>query len=153
MANGGRPPGPGLAKVRAAPLLRRHRVELVATSDGRLRELFDRADVISEGSARVEGGEIVYYGSTSLRIGAGAGPDAGIEALARVAALDPHIRLRALRMARQEASARADGPIGTLRAELCFDPPPSPRAAARPAVVALTIDVSAVVLRRARDAT
>ena len=125
-------------------------MELVASSDGRLRDLFDGADVISEGGARAEGAELVYYGSTSLRIGrAGAPEAAAIEELASFAALDPHVRVRALRVARREASARAGGPLGTLRAELSVE---APGGGARPAIVALTIDVSAVVLRRARDA-
>ncbi|MCC6556163.1 MAG: hypothetical protein IT372_24650 [Polyangiaceae bacterium] len=172
MDDEGRRRGPGLAKARAAPLVRRRRLELVAASDGRLRELFDDADVISEGRAGLEGGELVYHGSTSVRLGPG--DDAGIEALARVATLDPHMRLRALRLARREASARAGGPIGTLRAEVSFDAaagaaalgaqgaPPGARPGApieepprgRNQVVSLTIDVSAVVLRRGgRDAT
>ena len=132
----------------------------MAASDGRLRELFDDADVISEGRAGIEGGELVYHGSTSVRLGRG--DDAGIEALARMATLDPHMRLRALRIARREASARAGGPIGTLRAEVSFDATATAATAAttapatatklpqagRSQVVSLTIDVSAVVLRR-----
>lgn len=138
-----RPRGPGLAKTRAAPLLRRRTLYLVATSDGALRDLFERADIVSEGEARREGDVLVYYGTTSLLL-----RDLEVPihvALARAVALDPHVRVRALRIARREAAARAGGPLGTLHAELTFPEPPG---AGR--VVALTIDVAAVVLQQAR---
>lgn len=142
-----RPSGPGLTKIRAAPLLRRRVVELYATSDGEVRELFELADVISEGSARVEGDELVYYGSTSLLL-VPADPSL-LRELARVLPLDPHTRVRALRVARREASARAGGALGTIRADLTFagGATPSPSSRGRPAL-ALTVDVTAVVLRR-----
>jgi hypothetical protein len=127
-------------------------VELVAASDGRLRELFDGADVVSEGGAREEGGDLVYYGSTSVLLAPPGEPTAEpLEELARVAALDPHVRVRAVRIARREASARAGGPLGTLHAELSFRETWTEAvggSGARAAIVALTIDVSAIVLRR-----
>jgi hypothetical protein len=152
MANGGRSPGPGLAKARSAPLLRRRLVELVAASDGRLRELFDGADVVSEGSARMEGRDLVYYGSTSVLLGSSREQGAqAIEELARMATLDPHVRVRAVRIARREASARAGGPIGTLHAEVSFREARRADRGGAPgeaeAVLSLAIDVSAIVLQ------
>jgi hypothetical protein len=115
----------------------------VATSEGRLRELLDAADVVSEGGARAEGDDLVYYGSTSLLLMPPVAPHE-LAMLARVLEIDPHVRLRVLRVARREACARAGGSLGTLRAELSFVPAP---AGARGAI-ALTADVTAVILRR-----
>lgn len=155
-------PGPGPAKVRGAPLILRRYVELVATSEGRLRELFEVADVISEGSAREEDGRLVYYGSTSLLIRPGEDA-ATVAQLGRLLPFDPHVRIRALRIAHREASSRAGGPIGTLHAELSFGDaaqPAQPAQAAQPApgdrarlALALTVDVSAVVLTRGARTT
>jgi hypothetical protein len=118
----------------------------VATSEGRLRELLEAADVVSEGSARAEGDNLVYYGSTSLLLMPAVAPHE-LAVLARILEMDPHVRLRVLRVARREACARAGGALGTLRAELSFGPAP---AGARGAI-ALTADVTALILRRARS--
>ncbi len=142
-------PGPGPAKIRGAPLVLRRFVELVAASEGRLREIFDAADVVSEGSARPEGSRIVYYGSTSIVLRPGEEP-ALVAELARVLPLDPHARVRALRIAHREAASRAGGPIGVLHAELSFDAP-APAHAGR--ALGLTVDVSAVVLTRGARST
>ncbi|HVY49608.1 MAG TPA: hypothetical protein VHB21_27130, partial [Minicystis sp.] len=63
-----RDPRPPLAKVRALPAVRARVVSLVAALEGRAREIFERADVVSEGEARVEGARRVYYGSTHVLI-------------------------------------------------------------------------------------
>ncbi|XYI03398.1 hypothetical protein ACMHYB_27980 [Sorangium sp. So ce1128] len=134
-------PGPGLAKVQSPPLFHRRRVELVTCSTGRLHALFDRADVLSEGSTRSEEGGLVYYGSTSLLVALP--PDAPLDqALDRALALDPHLRLRALRVAQREATARAGGPLGPMHAEIRCGL--APRAATTS--FALTVDVTARVL-------
>jgi len=136
-----RPHHPGLAKAGHGRLVRRRRLELVAAEDGPLREMIDAADVVSEGLAKPEGGGVVYYGSTSLlllaRSRGGTLPDPEIETMALVLAHDPHLRLRALRIAQREASFRARGDIGPLRAEL------EVRASA--AGVVVVVDVVAVV--------
>ncbi|HSN98325.1 MAG TPA: hypothetical protein VLS89_08500 [Candidatus Nanopelagicales bacterium] len=136
------PARPGLAKTRAAPLVRRRVVELTAASDGGVRDLFEAADVVSEGGAREEGDRLVYYGSTSLLL-VPADP-ALLADLARVLPLDPHTRARALRVAHREASTRAGGALDTVHAEISFV---GPRGGARPAI-AVMVDVTAVVLRR-----
>ncbi|AKT40501.1 hypothetical protein [Chondromyces crocatus] len=139
--------GPGLSKSRAAPLVRRRMVELWSTTEGELRALFDAADVVSEGAARVEGGQLVYYGSTSVLL---VPPDPSmLRDLWRVLPFDPHVRLRALRIAHREASARAGGPLASLQAELGFveEMSPSTLSRGRPAF-AISVDVTAVVLER-----
>jgi hypothetical protein len=121
MAPSERTPRPGLAKARAAPLVRGRTARLLEARDGAWRLAFERADVVSEGRAEPEPGGLVYYGTTSVILEPhhGASPTAGeLEDLAVLAPLDPHLRLRALRIARREAAARVDAPLGPLRAEL-----------------------------------
>jgi hypothetical protein len=135
--------GPGLAKVRRAPLLRRRRLELVTVTEGRFREIFEAADVMSEGCARSEGDESVYYGSTHLLLlsasRGGQLPDGDVQALARILHGDPHFRLRAMRLAQGEAAARAGAPLGPLRAEMTME------ADARG--ISVHVEVSATLLR------
>lgn len=113
---------PGLAKVRAAPLVQRRRVELCTAQSGRWREILEDADVVSEGAVRAEDGVLIYYGTTSVLLlrssSGGALPDLDVASLAAIVRLDPHVRLRALRIAHREASARAGSPIGVLRADI-----------------------------------
>jgi hypothetical protein len=113
---------PGLAKVRGLPLLRRRLVELWQAADYRWRELFESADVMSEGATREEPSGPVYYGSTSVLLQLsrrGLDLDENeLEQIKRVIAADPHARLRAVRIACLEAQLRAGGPIGRVRAEL-----------------------------------
>lgn len=116
------PASPGLAKVRAAPLVKRRRVELCTAFDGRWREILEAADIMSEGAARPEGASLVYYGTTSVLLArksaGGLIPDLDVASLARVLAKDPHVRLRALRIAHREAKVRAGAPIQTILAEI-----------------------------------
>jgi hypothetical protein len=112
---------PGLAKTRGMSLLHTRNVELWLSSDYRFRQLFEVADVMSEGATRQEAEGRFYYGSTSLLI-----PTAKLRELAperahdvaRLLAADPHARLRAVRIACLEAQLRAGGPLGRVRAEL-----------------------------------
>ena len=110
---------PGLAKTLRAPLFQTRAVRLMASSDARWGELFDRADVVSEGAARGEGAERSYFGSSNIILLVKP-EDAGqsVESLAGAVAHDPHVRLRAMRMARREAAQRADGTLDRLRAEI-----------------------------------
>lgn len=116
------PASPGLTKVRAVPLVQRRRVELCTAHEGRWREILDAADVMSEGKTRPEGAGFVYYGSTSVllprRSSGGHLPDPDVPSLAGILRLDPHIRLRALRIAHREAELRAGAPMRTLHAEI-----------------------------------
>lgn len=114
--------GPGLKKTHALPLLSARKVELWQASDYRWRELFEAADVMSEGATRDEPDGKMYYGSTSILLPfssrGGFVPDDQAEPVARVLARDPHARLRATRVARLEAQVRSAAPIGRVRAEL-----------------------------------
>lgn len=118
----GKSRGPGLTKARALGLLERRSLTLLRSSDYRWRELFESADVMSEGAPREEPDGTTYYGSTSILLPfsskGGAVPD---ELGAEVAALigsDPHARVRAVRIACLEAQVRSRGPLGRVRAEL-----------------------------------
>lgn len=114
--------GPGLKKTHALPLLSTRKVELWQSSDYRWRELFEGADVMSEGATRDEPDGKMYYGSTSILLPfssrGGLVPDDQAEQVARLLARDPHARLRATRVARLEAQVRSAAPIGRVRAEL-----------------------------------
>jgi hypothetical protein len=113
---------PGLAKTRQEALFSKRSVDLVKASDYRLRELFENADVMSEGKTRDDADGATYYGSTSILLPfssrGGSVPDADAGALVLLLQSDPHARLRAIRVARIEAQVRAHAPIGRVRAEL-----------------------------------
>jgi hypothetical protein len=92
-------------------------VHLIASSDARWALLFEKADIVSEGASRDVGARRAYFGSTNIllltdELFPGAGD------LARIAANDPHLRLRAVRTARREAAQRAGGPLDRLHAEI-----------------------------------
>jgi hypothetical protein len=114
--------GPGLKKTHALPLVSTRKLELWQSSDYRWRELFEGADVMSEGATRAEPDGKMYYGSTSVLLPfssrGGFVPDDQAEQLARLLTRDPHARLRATRIARLEAQVRSAAPIGRVRAEL-----------------------------------
>lgn len=114
--------GPGLAKTRGLPLLRQRSVHVRQSPDYRWRELFERADVMSEGATRTEPEGTRYYGSTSILVPfasrGGPLPDGEVAEILTSISIDPHARLRAVRIARLEAQLRASGPIGLLHAEL-----------------------------------
>lgn len=135
------PPGPGLAKANARSFVRRRRMDFVAVEEGPLQQLVEKADVISEGLARIEAAGSVYYGTTSVLLVAssrgGALPDADVENLSTLFARDPHLRLRVLRIAVREARARAGGDLGRVSAEMDVR--------SSPAGIEVTIDVVAVV--------
>jgi hypothetical protein len=129
--------GPGLAKTRSAPLVEERLAQVTRTSDGRWRALFDAADLVTEGAAREEPQGRFWYGTTSMILPADA-RDAAL--LARVAARDVHVRLRALRAARREACLRAPGRLGRLACEIRFR--------AHPRGVRIDVDVQAPLIER-----
>ncbi len=112
--------GPGIAKARGLPLVTQRLVTRARGSDARWRELFDRADVVSEGSVRHEAGGDVWYGSTSLVLVLPLASCAPRDRtfLTAFAARDLHVRLRALRAARAEATLRAPQPLGPSSCEI-----------------------------------
>ena len=112
---------PGLAKARAVAFVRRRQVEQWAAIDYRWRELFERADVMSEGAVREEPNGATYYGSTSVILPVvsrgGLIPDQQVSLIARALSGDPHARTRAVRVAYLEAQLRARAPMERLSAE------------------------------------
>lgn len=114
--------GPGLAKTLGAPLLRSRKLELWQSSDYRWRQLFESADVMSEGATREEPDGPVYYGTTSVLLPTvsegGSLPDAQLAEAVQLLRGDPHARVRAVRIACLEAQLRANGPLGRVSAEL-----------------------------------
>lgn len=147
-------PRPGLARARQT-LLRARSARLVAASEGLLREAFERADVVSEGERGADGS---YFGSTSLVL---RGALTGFSGLPRsVFEADPHLRLRALRVARREAERRAGAALGTVRADLSVSVTRrtarhEPLAAAPPSgyEVEIRVDVAAPVAPGGRRAS
>jgi hypothetical protein len=111
---------PGLAKARGLPLVCARPATLVRAPDPPWRELFDRADVVSEGSVREERSGRVWYGSTSLILDVEplAVDPPWVASLATIAARDIHVRLRALRTAHREACLRAPGRLGRFTCEM-----------------------------------
>jgi hypothetical protein len=117
-----REPRPGLVKTRHAALFARRKLELVKASDYRFRELFENADVMSEGKTRDDTDGATYYGSTSILLpftskGGGVPDDLAEEFVALIRS-DPHARIRAVRVACVEAQVRAHAVLGRVRAEL-----------------------------------
>ena len=135
---------PGLVKIRSVPLVQRRSVELCAAHAGRFRDILDAADVMSEGRVSIEDGALVYHGTTSVlllrRSLGGLLPDRDVISLAAVLENDPHLRVRALRIAHREATARAGSPIGRACSDLRIEP------GARG--VTISIEVSAPLQRR-----
>jgi hypothetical protein len=116
------PRRPGLAKTKELPLVSYQTRTLVRSADYRWRELLEHADVLSEGAIRNETEGPVYYGSTSLilpnRAHGGCFDQAEQQTLAALLSVDPHARVRVVRMACLEAQLRARRPIGSVRAEV-----------------------------------
>jgi hypothetical protein len=114
--------GPGTVKTKALAIGSSRTLELWQSADYRLRELFESADVMSEGATRSEPDGATYYGSTSVLLPfsahGGAVPKERARELTRLIANDPHARIRAIRIACLEAQIRSGAPIGRVRAEL-----------------------------------
>ena len=88
-------------------------------SDARWREMFEKADIVSEGSVLDDRQGRVWYGSTSLILPADAS-DAAF--FAAVAERDVHVRVRALRAAYREARSRAPSALGRFSCEVRVAP-------------------------------
>ncbi len=84
-------------------------------SDTRWRELFECADVVSEGGVRIEPQGRVWYGSTSLILPM---DDPAGSYAAALAERDVHVRLRAVRTAHTEACLRAPSRLGRFACEV-----------------------------------
>jgi hypothetical protein len=141
---------PGLAKTKRARLFQPRTLRLVASSDARWSQLFDTADVVSEGAPRGEGSERSYFGSSNIILLISPEIDGQTaETLAGAVAIDPHVRLRAMRIARREATQRAHGPLDRMRTEITVSPCAKG--------IAVHVEVEALLMRdrraKARDAS
>ena len=114
--------GPGLRKASLPRLLSSHQFELWRVVDYELGELFEHADVMSEGAARAEGPSLTYYGITSIllltRSHGGNIPDESLHNTVEVLRRNPHARTRAIRIACREAQVRCPQPLARVEAEL-----------------------------------
>jgi hypothetical protein len=116
--------GPGLVKSRPAYFVEQPVRRMVRCSDYLWSELFKVADVVSEGAIRIETAGPIYYGSTHIRLPnallAARGHRRDVAALENLMHLDPHLRVRALRVARLEAQIRSGSDFESVRSELTF---------------------------------
>jgi len=112
--------GPGLAKTRGERLVRVRVVTALRTSDARFRAMFETADVLSEGSVVSASSVSTWFGTTSLILAWPPGMVSPAERafVAALASRDPHVRLRAVRVAHREAALRAPGSLGCLECEV-----------------------------------
>src|SRR5690606_29117392 len=113
---------PGLRKAGTAELIRARTLTLWRSTDYPLGELLESADVMSEGGLREDNGLQRYYGTTTLllplRSAGGYIRDADHSSAALLVALDPHVRLRAIRIAAREARVRGPHLLGTILSEV-----------------------------------
>ncbi len=113
---------PGPKKVQRLPIGSRRTCQFVQSIDYSWRELFEKADVVSEGAIRDESDGPVYYGSTSVLLASslygGGYAEADRDSVLQLLSADPHARVRAVRIACLEAQLRARRSIGAVRAEL-----------------------------------
>lgn len=113
-----------MVKSRPAPIVEQRVRYWVRCADYLWLKFFEAADVVSEGAIRVEGVGRVYYGSTHIRLLHAAFPGNGpldtAEGLERIARADPHVRVRAIRLACLEAQIRSGAEFDSVRTELAF---------------------------------
>ena len=117
--------GPTIVKARKPALVSMDRRARLRVHEAVWREMFDRADLVSEGSCRDEKGVRVWYGTTSLILPLGL-PFTHEERhfLAAVAARDLHVRLRAIRVAHREAQSRAPAALDNATCEITVSSDP-----------------------------
>lgn len=113
---------PGPKKVQRLPIGSRRTCLFIQSIDYSWRELFEKADVVSEGAVRDEPDGPVYYGSTSVLLATfqhgGRYSEGDRDEVLQLLSADPHARVRAVRIACLEAQLRARRSIGAVRAEL-----------------------------------
>src|SRR5687768_4333817 len=114
---------PDLAKTKKAHLFHSRTLHLVAASDARWGELFDAADVMSKKTPRGEGSERSYFSSSNIiLLIRPENPDQTAQSLTDAMARDPHVRLRAMHVARREADQRANTPLDRVRTKISVSP-------------------------------
>jgi hypothetical protein len=114
--------GPGIAKAGRHRLVASRKVTMWRSADYSWRELFEAADVMSEGRLRTERDGTSYYGTTSVLLpfvsAGGLVPDAFAKDVESLIAKDPHARVRAVRIACREAQVRSVHPVGRIQADV-----------------------------------
>lgn len=117
---------------------------MVRTVEGRWRELFAAADIISEGAAKVDhDGASTWYGSTSLILELPVETSLEDRAqLLTIARKDVHAHVHALRSAHREAQSRAPALLGRLACEIEFHDDPRG--------LRIDVDVQAPLIERRR---
>jgi hypothetical protein len=113
--------GPGLRKIDLPKLFRERAVRLVSLSDGRMREIVESADVVSEGATREEASGLVYYGSTSIVLAGEPVAHVGRDLVVFALRHDPHTRLRLVRVAYREAASRVPSAALAFHHEIALD--------------------------------
>lgn len=113
---------PGLAKAGRLSLVLKRQLAVWHASDYGWRELFESADVVSEGAVVQDAQGATYFGTTSVLLPfasrGGLVPDAIGAIAGQLAARDPHARVRAMRIACREAQVRAGQPLERISAEV-----------------------------------
>lgn len=114
-------PGPTVVKTKQLALVALRGRPLVRCTDYRWRELFEHADVVSEGAIRAENVGSTYYGFTSILLKdqshGGGYEDAERLTLFEMLSIDPHARIRAVRIACLDAQLRAGTALASIHAE------------------------------------
>lgn len=135
-------PGPSVVKTKQSALVELRARPLVRCSDYRWRELFEIADVVSEGAVRDEAEGPTFYGLTSIllndRSHGGSYDDSERSDLFHLLAVDPHARIRAVRMACLDAQLRARTALSSIHAEFS--------ATLEPRGIRIAVEVEARVL-------
>jgi hypothetical protein len=135
--------GPGLARARKPQLVERNG-SLLRTTDGCWRELFAKADAISEGMPKDEKDDgRTWFGSTSLILELPV--ETSLEDRAQILAIarkDVHAHVHALRYAHREAQSRAPAQLGRVTCELRFEDDPRG--------LRIDVDVQAPLIERRR---
>jgi hypothetical protein len=114
--------GPGLAKSKQARLVESRSFDWIRCTDYHWRDLFSKADVISEGAVRNDADGPTYYGATYIRFRFDS-IEKTIKAnerqqLAQMMRLDPHVRLRAMRLACIEARVRSNSEFSHVTTDI-----------------------------------
>lgn len=134
--------GPGLAKTQGERALQYRAALLVRGPIAHWAKLIETADVVSEGAMKDDGDIPTWYGSTSLVLMLHEHDVKNREFLASIVTRDPHVRLRAMRIAVREASSRAPAPLGRALCDM--------RAVEDRRGVRIDVDLQAPLIVRAR---
>jgi hypothetical protein len=109
--------GPGLSKAKGPGFFLRENLTRLRSEDACWRQVFARADVVSEGAV-MDG---AWFGSTSIVLHLPEMPAEDLTLVRALAARCLHVRLRALRIARREAQSRAGASLLPSQCEIRFD--------------------------------